>query len=105
MTMAESAAEQKILIVEESATLRYILSKLLEKQGFELVLADTFQAGIELLQQASHNLHGVIVGLPNYKHEAESTQLLVMFDREPYSEIPVIVLSNDANLNLLNWTS
>lgn len=103
--MMEAVAVQRVLIVEESATLRYILSKLLEKQGFELVVADSFQIAIELLQSSSQDLHGVIVGLPNYKHQDESSQLLVVFDREPYSEIPVIVLSNDANLNLLNWTS
>ncbi|MFC1588688.1 EAL domain-containing protein [Pseudomonadota bacterium] len=102
--MTDSAA-QRILIVEESATLRYILSKLVEKQGFELVIAESFHSAIELLQSASHNLHGAIIGLPNYKHQAESSQLLVMFDREPYSELPVIVLSNDADPDVLNWTS
>ncbi|MCK5263115.1 MAG: EAL domain-containing protein, partial [Gammaproteobacteria bacterium] len=103
--MTDSAVVQRILIVEESATLRYILSKLIEKQGFELLVADSFQAATELLQQASQNLHGVIVGMPNYKHQSESAQLLVVFDREPYSELPVILLSNDVDLNLLNWTS
>lgn len=98
-------AVQRILIVEESATLRYILGKLVEKQEFELVVASSFKSAMEVLQQASQNLHGVIVGLSNYKHQAESAQLLVMFNREPYSEIPVVLLSNDADLNVLNWTS
>ena len=103
--MTDSAAIQKVLIVEESATLRYILSKLLEKQGYELVVSDSFQSAVELLQQASQNLHGVFVGMPNYKQQSESAQLLVVFDREPYSELPVVLLSNEADLNLLNWTS
>ena len=103
--MVDAVTAQKVLIVEESATLRYILSKLFEKQGFELILADSFQAASELLQDAKHNLHGAVIGLPNYKHQAESTQLLVMFDREPYSELPVIVLTNDADMNVLNWTT
>lgn len=103
--MTESVAVQRILIVEESATLRYILSKLVEKQGFELVIAETFQLAAELLQSASHNLHGAFIGLPNYKQRVESSRLLVMFDREPYSELPVIVLTNDAEPDLLNWTS
>lgn len=98
-------AVQRILIVEESATLRYILGKLVEKQEFELVVASSFKSATEVLQQASQNLHGVIVGLTNYKHQAESAQLLVLFNREPYSEIPVVLLSNDADLNVLNWTS
>ncbi|MDH5611959.1 MAG: EAL domain-containing protein [Gammaproteobacteria bacterium] len=96
---------QRILIVEESATLRYILGKLVEKQGFELVESGSFKSATELLQQASQNLHGLIVGLTNYKHQAESAQLLELFNREPYSELPVVLLSNDADLNVLNWTS
>ncbi|MDH5387277.1 MAG: EAL domain-containing protein [Gammaproteobacteria bacterium] len=95
---------QRILIVEESATLRYILSKLVEKQNFELVLSDSFQSTIEMLQQTRQNLHAVIVGLTNYKHHAESKKLMVLLNREPYSELPVILLSNDVDLNLLNWT-
>ena len=102
--MTDSAV-QRILIVEESATLRYILGKLVEKQGFELVVSDSFQSAIELLQQASQNLHGAIIGLTNYKHHAESAQLMVLFNREPYSELPIILISNEAELNLLNWTS
>lgn len=103
--MTGSAAVQRILIVEESATLRYILTKLVEKQGFEMVIAETFQSAIELLQQASQNLHGAIIGLPNFKHQTVAAQLMVVFDREPYSELPVVVISNEANLNVLNWTS
>ena len=99
------AAVQRILIVEESATLRYILGKLVEKQGYELVVSDSFKSATELLQQASQNFHGLIVGLTNYKHQAESAQLLLLFNREPYSELPVVLLSNDADLNVLNWTS
>ncbi|MDH5711986.1 MAG: response regulator, partial [Gammaproteobacteria bacterium] len=102
--MADTAA-QTILIVEESATLRYILGKLVEKQDYELVIAESFQSAIELLRAASHNLNGAIIGMPNYKHQAESAQLLVMFDREPYSELPVILLANDVELDTLNWTT
>ena len=100
-----NSATQRILIVEESATLRYILSKLVEKQGFEIVTADSFESAIELLQQASQNLHGAIIGLTNYKNKLESSHLLLLFNREPYSELPVVLLCNDPDLNVRNWTS
>lgn len=96
---------QRILIVEESATLRYILSKLVEKQEFELVIADSFHSAIELMPHVTQSLHGAIIGLTNYKHNSESARLLVMFNQEPYSELPVILLSNAPDLNVLNWTS
>ncbi len=103
--MPDINTKQRILLVEESATLRYILGKILQKQGFELLSVDSFVSAIETLQNVTLNLDGIIVGWPNYEHFEESTQLLVLLDREPYSEIPVILLSNDAEVELLNWMS
>jgi diguanylate cyclase (GGDEF)-like protein/PAS domain S-box-containing protein len=103
--VAGSVSGQRILIVEESATLRYILGKSAQKQGYELLAVDSFQSAIDTLEHATQNLHGAIIGWPNYKHQAESAQLLVLLDREPYSDLPVILLSNDAELDILNWTS
>ena len=103
--MPDNNTKQRILLVEESATLRYILGKILQKQGFELLSVDSFISAIDTLQNATLNLDGIIVGWPNYEHFEESTQLLVLLDREPYSEIPVILLSNDTEVELLNWMS
>jgi len=104
-TMPEADLKQRILVVEESATLRYMLGKTIEKQGYELVSVDSFESAIELLHEASQHLHAILVGWPNYEHFKESKQLLTILDREPYSEIPVILLSNNAELELLNWMS
>ena len=103
--MPDMNTKQRILLVEESATLRYILGKILQKQNFELLSVDSFVSAINTLQNATLNLDGIIVGWPNYEHFEESTQLLVLLDREPYSDIPVILLSNDAEVELLNWMS
>ena len=103
--MSDNAAKQRILIVEESATLRYMLGKTIHKQGYELISVDSFESAIETLQSASLHLHAILVGWPNYEHFDESKQLLVILDREPYSEVPVILLANDAELDLLNWMS
>ncbi|MBT8129039.1 MAG: EAL domain-containing protein [Gammaproteobacteria bacterium] len=103
--MPDINTKQRILLVEESATLRYILGKILQKQNFELLSVDSFVSAINTLQNATLNLDGIIVGWPNYEHFEESTQLLVLLDREPYSDIPVILLSNDAEVELLNWMS
>ena len=103
--MPDKAAQQRILIVEESATLRYMLGKTIKKQGYELDCVDSFESAIELLQKNSQSLHAILIGWPNYEHFEESKKLLLFLDREPYSEIPVILLSNDAELELLNWMS
>lgn len=103
--MPDTYRKQRILLVEESATLRYILGKILQKEGYELLSVDSFISAIDTLQNVTLNLDGIIVGWPNYEHFEESTQLLVLLDREPYSETPVILLSNDAEVDLLNWMS
>jgi len=103
--MSDSITKQRVLIVEESATLRYMLGKTLQKQGYELISANSFESGIKSLQSSKQQLHAILIGWPNYEHFDESKQLLVLLDREPYSEVPVILLSNDAELELLNWMS
>jgi len=103
--MPDTATKQRILIVEESATLRYMLGKTLQKQGYELISVNSFEAAITSLQSTRQQLHAILVGWPNYEHFEESKQLLVILDREPYSEVPVILLSNNAEFDLLNWMS
>jgi len=101
--MAESAKNQRILIVEESATLRYMLGKNVQKQGYEMLSVDSYESAIDTLQGFSQPLHAILVGWPNYEHFEDSRQLLDMLDREPFCDVPVILLSNDAELELLNW--
>jgi len=103
--MADNVTKKRILIIEESATLRYMLGKTVQKQGYEIISADSFASATNSLQSASQHLHAIVVGWPNYEHFGECQQLLVILDREPYSEVPVILLSNDAELELLNWMS
>ncbi|MFV9615346.1 MAG: EAL domain-containing protein [Gammaproteobacteria bacterium] len=103
--MPDNIAKKRVLIIEESATLRYMLGKSVQKQGYELISANSFASAINSLQSASQQLHAIVVGWPNYEHFNESKQMLVILDREPYSEVPVILLSNDAELELLNWMS
>jgi len=103
--MSENANKQRVLLVEESATLRYMLGRSVEKQGYELISVDSFEAARELLQEDAPQLNAILVGWPNYEHFDESRHLLVLLDREPYSEIPTILISNNAEPGLLNWMS
>lgn len=103
--MPDSAAKQRIFMVEESATLRYMLGKTLEKQGYEVISVASFQSAIDSLQETEQRLQAILVGWPNYEHFEESKHLLLLLDRAPFSEVPVILLSNDAEVELLNWMS
>ena len=104
--MQKSNIKQRILLVEESATLRYILGKLVQKQGYELLSVGSFTSAIDTINNVKQNLHGVLVGWPNYEQNIDdSWELLMLLDRAPYSDLPVILLSNDAELEMLNWMS
>ena len=103
--MPDNVANKRVLIIEESATLRYMLGKTVQKQGYELISADCFESALNSLQSTRQELHAIVVGWPNYEHSDESKHLLLILDREPYSDVPVILLSNDAELELLNWMS
>ena len=54
--MEEESVQQRILLVEESATLRYILVKALQKQGYELMALETFEAAVEILKNPGGNI-------------------------------------------------
>jgi diguanylate cyclase (GGDEF)-like protein/PAS domain S-box-containing protein len=103
--MSDCVIKQRVLIVEESATLRYMLGKVIKKQGYELISVSSFEAAIELLQSSIQDLHAILVGWPNYDHFEHTKNLLLILDREPYSEIPVILISNDTEVDLFNWMS
>ena len=103
--MPDGATKQCIFMVEESATLRYMLGKTIEKEGYELICSDSFESAIDSLRGTEQQLHAILVGWPNYEHFEESKHLLMFLDREPYSEVPVILISNDVEVELLNWIS
>ncbi len=103
--MPDRQQKPRILVVEESATLRYMIGKSIQKQGYELMAVDAFDSAIQCLADDSHNFQGVIIGWPNYENYQKSSELLVLLEKEPYSEHPVILLCNDAEMNLLNWMS
>ncbi len=97
--------KQRILLVEESATLRYILVKALQKQGYELMSLEAFDAALECLKDSGNSYQGVIVGWPNYEDHGPTNELMSLLEDADYSEIPVLLLSHDANLEVLNWMS
>jgi len=103
--MAVESEVQSILLVEESATLRYILVKILQKQGFEIQVLDSFDAAYETLEQADNSFQALIIGWPNYDQHKNVDRLVKLAEKEKYSELPVLVLSHDAQIDVLNWMS
>lgn len=101
--MPDFKGKQRILVVEESATLRYMLGTLLRQQSYELLNVDDFIAAIDLLQSASQQLHAIVIGWPDYDQFDEPERLLEILNREPYSKVPVILLSSQYESDLYEW--
>jgi len=103
--MVVESVKQRILLVEESATLRYILVKALQKQGYELMALETFEAAYETLINPGNIFQAVIIGWPNYDQHKEVDRLTALMESEGLFEVPVLVLSHDADIDVLNWMS
>jgi diguanylate cyclase (GGDEF)-like protein/PAS domain S-box-containing protein len=97
--------KQRILLVEESATLRYILAKALQKQGYELMSLETFDAATDTLKKSGSSYHAVIIGWPNFENHPSAKKLTGLLEQSTFGETPVLLLSNDASLEVLNWMS
>ena len=103
--MAALKNKRRILLVEESATLRYILAKAMQKQGYELMSLDTFTAAQDTLKKSAGSYHAVIIGWPNFEKNSQVKELTDLLGEADYKETPVLLLSNDASLEVLNWMS
>lgn len=104
--MELDSLQQRILLVEESATLRYILVKALQKQGYELMALETFDAALEILKSSNEDSYqAVVIGWPNYDQHKDTDRLVYLLEDESYSHVPVLILSHDAEIDVLNWMS
>ncbi len=99
------SGKQRILLVEESATLRYILVKGLNKQGYELVAVETFETAFEEIRYNSSQYDAFVIGWPNYNNHENADRLIRLLEGEDHYELPVLIISHDANVDVLNWMS
>lgn len=103
--MAVECVKQRILLVEESATLRYILVKSLKKQDYEILALGSFDEASEALEHPDTAFDALVIGWPNYDQHKEIGRLVSMMDEEERVSRPVLVLSRDADIDVLNWMS
>jgi diguanylate cyclase (GGDEF)-like protein/PAS domain S-box-containing protein len=103
--MSLDSHQQRILLVEESATLRYILVKAMQKQGYDLVSLDAFASASEFLRNEASRCDAIIVGCPNNLRQAAASELMEVLEHGPRATTPVLLLSHDASLDILHWMS
>ena len=103
LSMDSDCKGQRVLLVEESATLRYILSKALQKQGCDLVSLETFEEAFAVVNQKEDEIHALIIGWPNYKAHEQANKLISLLETEDHCQLPALVVANEADVDLLNW--
>ncbi|MDH5572165.1 MAG: EAL domain-containing protein [Gammaproteobacteria bacterium] len=103
--MSLKSHNQRILLVEESATLRYILAKSLQKQGYDLVSLESFEDAHRCIKDGVNDLDAAVIGWPNYKNHKFANDLMLLLEEPGCDQLPVLVISHDASLEVLNWMS
>lgn len=101
--MSAGKLKQRILLIEESATLRYILLKALQKQGYDLMSLETLEAAIDFLSNSLNSFNAVILGWPDFEDHPLAKKLMELMLQKKYAHTPVLIISHDANIEALNW--
>lgn len=81
---------KKILVVDDSATIREMIKGLLEKIGFETVMASDGVEALEAVKETNPDLIILDVNMP--KMDGFRVCRLLKFDRN-YRNIPIILLT------------
>ena len=94
-----------VLLIEESATLRYALERQLRANRFNLVTAPSYARGLELLQpdgDGTERVDLVVVGWPAHTHP-EADEIFTLLEQPDYAHLPVLVLVQDPDAATRTW--
>lgn len=95
----------KILIIEESSTLRHVLLKLLTGSEFQVDVETNFADGLRHLNDCkSHDYSAVIIGWPNITL-ASADDLLSLLCEKKYRHIALLALSHETEAAKIAWAS
>ena len=100
-----SENEKRILLIEESATLRYILVKALERQGYIIDTQTSFESALARLKKSHSEFDGMVIGWPNYENHEQANGLIKILEQKKYSELNVLLLTHDASHEVIDLMS
>lgn len=98
---------QNILLIESSATQRYVLLQALRAGGDEVDVADSYASGLKMLQSIGESTPcplAVILGWPAHT-EPDADELLVLLEQAPLANIPALILSHEPDAAIKLWAS
>jgi diguanylate cyclase (GGDEF)-like protein/PAS domain S-box-containing protein len=103
----EGLALLRVLLIEQSATIRHILENVLVKYGYHVEIASDFTMGLELVDaetSLSNNYDTFLIGWPT-THCAVSELLLQLLFEERFATKPILILAHDSRADVKRWVS
>jgi diguanylate cyclase (GGDEF)-like protein/PAS domain S-box-containing protein len=98
----------QILIIEESTTLRFLLTRSFEMDSSEVIAAESIDIGIEKLKNNSSTgqiINGIVFSWPVVKSEKLDALLDLLAEKAQKQRIAIVVLAVKATDEILNWIS
>lgn len=100
----------KLLLVEPSSTMRFVLEKYLNSLGFETVALDDFRKAQSLLREQfdsfteTEEFDCVLIGWQSTR-DADATKFLAVLESPDFHDLPAIVLSQEMRANCKAWVA
>ncbi len=98
----------KLLLVEPSATMRYVLENYAQSLGFEVVAIGAYNEAEEALHQQYRSyggeFSGVLFGWPIVPDDSADA-LILKLENPEFSDLPVIVMSTDMRAETRAWVA
>jgi len=99
---------KRLLLVEPSATMRYVLEKHAESLGFTVDATESYAAAGESLEQQYKQFgteySGLLFGWPSTPQEPAATLALQLEEAE-FKDLPVVVMSTDMRAETRAWVA
>lgn len=100
LTAESSGQNGTILVVDDSPTEVHIFKKILEKQGYNIIVAKDGQEGVEIALQAHPDLIVMDVVMPVLNGFQATRQLK---KNEKTADIPVLMVTTKDQQTDINW--
>jgi len=98
----------RLLLVEPSATMRYVLSKHAESLGFAVDVIERYADGIHALQDQyqsfGRDYAGVLFGWPTVPDD-DAASLARVLEQDEFNDMAVVVLSTDMRAETRAWVA
>lgn len=100
-----SEDSRDILLIEPSPTQRYVLVKMLRSYGYEISVAESFDAGVDFVSDLDRLIShppAIVLAWPE-QTEPAADEMLTLLESETYRHIPVLVVTYEPDQAVKAW--